>query len=225
MKKKIKGKNNLLAKIEAAALVGRGGASFPVALKWFSIFNALKKETEAYIVVNAAEGEPGVKKDGFILEKHTEDFLDGLKLAFEFLDSKKVKKIYLFINKEYFKKSALKIKKLLEQKKYQELANKFDFFLKPIDSGYIGGEETAILNIIEGKKAEPRFRPPFPTTFGLFAKPTMVNNVETFVDVALVSRGEYKNDRFYTISGAVKKPGVYRFPALMPIEAILKANS
>lgn len=225
MKKDIKNKNTLLSKIEAAALVGRGGASFPVAWKWSSVLNALKKETAAYIVVNAAEGEPGVKKDGFILEKHTEDFLDGLNLALEFLGTKKVKKIYLFLNKDYFKKSELKIKNLLLQKKYQELAKKFDFFLKPLDAGYIGGEETAILNIIEGRKAEPRFKPPFPTTLGLFNKPTMVNNVETFLDVALVSRGEYKNERFYTISGAVKKPGVYCFPALMPIETILKQTN
>lgn len=223
--KKVNEANSLLAKIEKAALVGRGGASFPVALKWQSVLSVLKREPEAYIIVNAAEGEPGVKKDGFILEKYSEDFLDGLNLAFNFLGAKKVKQVYLFINKEYFKKSKLKIEKLLLQDKYRSLRDKFAFFLKPLDSGYIGGEETTILNIIEGKKIEPRFRPPFPTTVGLFNKPTMINNVETFLDVALVSRGEYKNERFYTISGDVKNPGVFRFPALISIETVLKETN
>ncbi len=216
---------NLIDKIESAALVGRGGAAFPVAWKWRAVKEALKSESEAYIVVNGAEGEPGVKKDGFILEKYTEDFILGLNLAFEFLGNNKVKKIYLFLNKDYIKSSGNKIKKVLADKKYSDLVKKVEFFSKPLDSGYIGGEESAILNIIEGKKGEPRFRPPFPTTCGLFSKPTLVNNVETFLDVALVAKEEYCGDRFYTISGAVKKPGVYCFPALMPIESVLKQSS
>ncbi len=219
-----KSKSSLIQKIEEAALVGRGGASYPVAWKWRAVKDSLKKEKEAYIIVNGAEGEPGVKKDGFILEKYSEDFIFGLNLAFEFLGPDKVKKVYLFLNKDYLKNFQAKLKKVLSDEKFKALNKKIEFFQKPIDSGYIGGEESAILNIIEGLKTEPRFRPPFPTTKGLFNKPTLVNNVETFFDVALVSKNEYQAERFYTISGAVKKPGVYRFPALMPIEEVLKLS-
>ncbi|NCN22002.1 hypothetical protein GW758_01230 [Candidatus Falkowbacteria bacterium] len=216
---------DLINKIESAALVGRGGAGYPVAWKWKAVEEALKSEKEAYIVVNGAEGEPGVKKDAFILEKHPEDFIFGLNLAFEFLGKNKVKKIYLFLNKTYIKSSANKIRKILADKKYSDLEKKVEFFSKPLDAGYIGGEESSMLNIIEGKKGEPRIRPPFPTTSGLFSKPTLINNVETFFDVALVAKDEYRGDRFYTISGAIKKPGVYRFPALMPIENVLKQSA
>lgn len=216
---------NLLKKIEDAALVGRGGASYPVAWKWQAVLESLKKSDCGYIVANGAEGEPGLKKDGYVLNKHLADFILGLNLMFQFLGEKKIKKVYIFLNKDYYKEYSKKIISLLENKEYSSLGKKVELFLKPIDSGYIGGEETAILNIIEGKKAEPRFRPPFPASCGLFSKPTLVHNIETIYNISLVSKGEYREERLYTILGAVKKPGVYRFPALMNIEDVLKNSS
>lgn len=216
---------DLINKIEEAALVGRGGAAYPVAWKWQAVIQSLRDSDCGYIVANGAEGEPGVKKDGYILNKYLADFISGLNTIFKYLGEKKIKKVYIFLNKDYYSDYSKKIIKLLENKEYLSLSKKVQLFLKPLDSGYIGGEETSILNIIEGKKAEPRFRPPFPTSCGLFSKPTLVHNIETIYDISLVAKGEYRGDRCYTISGAVKKPGVYRFPALMSIEDILKNSS
>lgn len=216
---------NFLEKIEAAALVGRGGAAYPVSCKWRAVKESLKKSDYGYIIANGSEGEPGVKKDGYILENHLDNFIFGLNLSLTFLGVKKIKKVYIYLNKDYFKKYSKKINKLLETKEYSHLKEKIEIFLKPIDSGYVGGEETSILNIIEGKKAESRFRPPYPSTSGLFSKATLVNNIETFFDIALLSKGEYKSERFYTISGDVKKPGVYRFPSSMSVEDVLKKTS
>ncbi len=215
-------KNSLLSEISSQALVGRGGASFPLALKIEAIIDSMKKEKEVYIVINAAEGEPGVKKDGYILNKHAEDFMLGVNEVYKIIGKEFVKGVYLYINKEYYKSYKKNVDKALEKRSFSGLKKVFKYFIKPIDSGYIGGEETAILNIIEGKKNEARFRPPYPTIKGLFSKPTLINNVETFYDVALLSRGDYRNERFYTISGAVKKPGVYRFSSDTPIETVLK---
>ena len=222
---KIVAKNSkILKKIEAAALVGRGGASYPVAHKWAAVKEALKNNKFGYLVVNGAEGEPGVKKDGFILDKYTEDFIRGLYLADNFLDSEKIKKIYLFLNHNYYQRYSLKIKNILKNKKYQKLEKKIEFFLKPLDLSYISGEETAILNIIEGKKITPRLKPPYPTEYGLFGQPTLINNIETLYNVALVESDKYDEKRFYTLTGALKKPGVYRFSTNLTIENILRES-
>lgn len=216
---------NLLKKIETAGLVGRGGAAFPVALKWRAVKDELEKHNvkKAYIVANGAEGEPGVKKDGYVLAKEADDFVLGLDLALNFLGAERVEKVYLFLNYDYLSQAKKEVSRVLAaDKKYLNLAKKIEFFLKPKDSGYIGGEESAILNIIEGQRTEPRFRPPYPTTKGLWGQPTLVNNIETFLDIALVAKDEYRAERLFTISGFVKKPGVYRYPALITINEVLK---
>lgn len=220
-------KQKLLQKIEEAALVGRGGAAFPVALKWRAVKEEIdkKKTSSAYIVANGAEGEPGVRKDGNILIKESQDFVLGLNLALNFLGVNKVERVYLFLNKDYFSKTKKEVLKVLASDKcYLNLSKKIEFFLKPEGSGYIGGEESAILNIIEGKRTEPRYRPPYPTTSGLFNQATLVNNIETFLDVALAAKNQYRGERLFTISGFVKKPGVYRFPALMSINEVLRKS-
>lgn len=215
----------LLKKIEDNALVGRGGAAFPVAIKWRAVKDELsrRKKESAFIIANGAEGEPGVRKDGYILEKETNDFVFGLYLATIFLGINRVEKIYIFLASDYFLKTKNNVLKIINsEKKYFEFGKKIEFFLKPKDSGYIAGEETAILNIIEGKKIEPRFKPPFPTVNGLWQKPTLINNIETFLDVALLAKNEYRAERLFTISGAVKRPGIYRLPALTTISDVLK---
>lgn len=213
---------SLIQKIENAGLVGRGGASYPLHLKLKAVKDALKQAKEGYIIINGAEGEPGVKKDGYIIAHYSEDFLNGVNLALNILGVKKIKSVYFFLKKDYLDKHSSKLKQILNKKEYVDLKKRAIFIAKPKDAGYIGGEEMAMINIIEGKKAEPRLKPPFPTVSGLFNKPTLINNVETLLDISLVAKDEYHEDRFYTISGAVKKPGVYRFPALMPIETVLK---
>lgn len=201
---------DILEKIKQAKLVGRGGAAFPVWQKWLSVKNASGKEK--YVVCNAAEGEPGVEKDGYILENYPEQVIDGIKIAIDFL---LVKKAYIYINNKYYKKFCRKLEKIIGNAPIV-------LFIKPLDSGYIGGEESAILNAIEGLRVEPRLKPPYPTTSGLWQSPTLINNVETFYNVSLVEHNQYKNERFYTISGDCLKSGVYKLPQSYTIEKILK---
>ena len=204
---------DILAKIKKAGLVGRGGAGFPTAEKW----EAVKKASRAkkYIVCNAAEGEPGVEKDGYILEIFPEKVIDGIKTALDFL---KAEKAFIYINYKYHKRFFNNLTELIGD-------SPIEFFIKPIDSGYIGGEESAILNIIEGKRAEPRLKPPFPVSNGLWGCPTLVNNVETFYNVSLVKSGEYKKNRFYTIKGDCLRNGVFSYPENWTIEKILKETN
>ncbi|MBA4319641.1 MAG: hypothetical protein C0412_14670 [Flavobacterium sp.] len=211
---------NILSKIKQANLVGRGGACFPVAVKWLSVAKALASQTavdrKCYVICNATEGEPGVFKDEYILEHYMEKVIDGMKIAINFLstDATSVKS-YLFINNAYYKKFNKKLIALFKD-------SNLEIFIKPINAGYIGGEESAILNAIEGKRIEPRLKPPFPTTFGLFGCPTLINNVETFYNVSLVATNEFKNKRFYTIEGDCPNEGVYELPDNLTIENILK---
>ncbi len=206
----------------SAGLVGRGGASFPTAQKWAAVKDALKTKKLGYIIVNGAEGEPGVKKDGYIIANYPEEVLNGVYAADQFLGAAKIKRIYFFLNHEYYQKYGAGLKKVLEAKRYGALAKKIEFFLKPESLTYICGEETALLNLIEGKKIQPRLKPPYPTASGLHGHPTLINNTETFYNVSRLARDKYEEDRFYTITGGVKRPGVHRLPINLTIEEVLK---
>jgi len=213
---------SILSKIRQANLVGRGGAGFSVAQKWLMVKNAVG--AQKYIICNAAEGEPGVLKDGYILEHHAAKVIDGLKLAIDFLDERRPTSIgcrtsgYLYINHAYYKKLNKKLSGLIKNLPVE-------IFPKPLDAGYIGGEESAILNAIEGRRIEPRLKPPFPTAFGLWGKPTLINNVETFYNVSLVNAGKYLSKRFYTITGDCPNEGVYELPDNLTIEKVLKQTN
>jgi len=248
---------DILNKIKKAGLVGRGGACFPTWLKWSAVAKAMvdKKDSErkCYIICNASEGEPGVKKDGYILEHFPERVIDGIKIAIDFLltaDSissawdrplrtfrqksktrrgakalRPVVKAYIFINHKYHKKFSKKLIEIINDTPALTRPNQkepIELFVKPIGSGYIGGEETSAINAIEGKRIEPRLRPPFPTISGLWGYPTLINNVETFYNVSLVAADEYENKRFYTINGDCLWTGVYNLPENYTIERILK---
>ncbi len=215
---------NIIDIIEEAALVGRGGAAFPVARKWQLVKTALKKQSQGYIVVNAAEGEPGVKKDAWLLDNEAESVIHGVDLAHRFLGVDKVEAIYFFLSKSYHRAYSKKIEAALAAKKFGAIKKKFHFFFKPEQPSYICGEETATLNIIEGKRAEPRLKPPFPTEKGLFNKPTLLHNVETFQNISLAQRGLYKGQRLYTLAGAVKHRGVFSLPAILSTEEVLRAT-
>lgn len=213
---------DILKKIADAGLVGRGGASFPTAQKWAAVKAALKTKKLGYIIINGAEGEPGVKKDGYIIANYPEEVLNGVYTADQFLGSAKIKKIYFFLNREYYQKYAPGLKKVLATKRYQALGKKLEFLLKPRNLTYICGEETTLLNLLEGKKLQPRLKPPYPTASGLHNHPTLVNNTETFYNVGRLVRDQYEEDRFYTITGGVKRPGVHRLPINLTMEEVLR---
>lgn len=201
---------DIVDKIKRANLVGRGGACFSVAKKWTLVKNTLADKK--YVVANAAEGEPGVYKDQYILERYAERVIDGMKIAMAYLGAAKG---YLYLNHSYSKKLSKKLNMLLKN-------TKIEIFVKPVNAGYIGGEESAVLNAIEGKRIEPKLKPPFPAESGLWGRPTLINNVETFYNVSLAAAGQYKNNRFYTITGDCPNEGVFELPENFTIAKILK---
>ena len=209
---------DIITKIKQANLVGRGGACFPVAAKWLAVKKAAGNKK--YVICNAAEGEPGVAKDSYIIERHINRVIDGMRVAWEYLSAGKVKNEiavegYFYINNKYYKRYGKKLIKAIGNLPIK-------IFIKPYDAGYIGGEESAILNAIEGRRVEPRLKPPYPTERGLWNCPTLINNVETFYEVSQVASGDYKNYRFYTVSGDCLNSGVYELPNNFTIGRVLK---
>ncbi len=204
--------NDIITKLKNANLVGRGGACFPTGKKWEIVKNAAGEKK--YVICNASEGEPGIKKDAYILEHHADRLVDGIRIAVEFLGAEKA---YIYINPDYFKLYRAKLEKLIGK-------GRLEVYEKKHEAGYVGGEETSAINSIEGRRIEPRLKPPFPTVKGLWGMPTLVNNVETFYDVSLIAAGEYEYKRFYTVGGDCLNDGVYAFHKNWTIAKILEAT-
>jgi len=203
--------DDIIQKIKDSGLLGRGGAGFLAGLKWEVVKNSPTNERgKKYIVCNASEGEPDVFKDKFILENHLSEIINGIKIA---LDTFENSFAYIYLNKNYYKKLNRKIRKAIGNLPIA-------LFEKP--KGYIAGEETSVLEVIEGKRSEPRIKPPFPIQSGLWGCPTLINNVETFYHISKILKGEYKNTCFYCVSGKAKNPGVFELPETSTIEEILK---
>ncbi len=202
---------DIISKLKKSGLKGRSGSSFPTGLKWESVKNA--KAPQKYIICNAAEGEPDVFKDEYILKNYPDKVIDGMRIALKTIDRSSG---YFYINKGYFKKYGAKLKKLIGKLPISIVLKKPGYGI------YIGGEETSLIESIEGKRTEPRQKPPHPTQKGLFGYPTLVNNVETFYYVSQIAAGKYKNTRFYCITGDVKNKGVFELPENWTIEKVLK---
>ncbi|MEA3449839.1 MAG: NADH-ubiquinone oxidoreductase-F iron-sulfur binding region domain-containing protein [Patescibacteria group bacterium] len=202
--------NDIIQKLKKAELTGRGGGAFPTGKKW-----EIVKKTKAdkkYVVCNASEGEPGVGKDWYILDKYGGRVIDGMKIALDYLGADKA---FLYLNPDYYFDFKEELEKIIGNAP-------IEIFRKPYQAGYVGGEESSALNALEHERIEPRLRPPFPTTSGLYARPTLINNVETFYDVSLIARDEYEKKRFITISGIAKHEKVFFLKEHWTIEIILK---
>ena len=202
---------DIILKLKECQLLGRSGSNFPTWLKWEMVKKA--KAKKKYVVCNGAEGEPGVFKDKFLLENFAEEVIEGIKIA---LFTLKAEKAFLYLKKDYYQKFKEKLKKLIKNLP-------IILFEKP--EGYLAGEETALIQAIEGKTPLPTLKPPFPTERGLFGYPTLINNVETFYYVGKVFNNEYQNKRFYCISGEVKNPGVFELPIDFSILEVLKSTN
>ena len=200
----------IISKLKESNLLGRGGAGFPTYLKWDLVKKA--KGEKKYVVCNASEGEPCVFKDEHIIKNYPEELISGIVLAMNEVEALEA---YIYLNKDYYSKYSSKLKKIIGNKKIK-------LFKK--QSGYIGGEESALCESIEGKRAEPRFKPPYLAEKGLFDYPTLVNNVETFYYASKIDKGEYGNTRFYSVNGDVLNPGVYELDISLSVEEILKST-
>ncbi len=192
----------ILRRIEAAGLRGLGGAGFPTARKW-RLF--LRQPGPRFLAVNADESEPGAFKDRFFLLERRADFLEGMMMAAR---CGNVAEIYIYLRDEY-----ADIRAILRQE-IAALAKRFPG-LPPIRlrrgaGAYICGEESAMLESIEGKRPYPRHKPPFPVERGLFGRPTLINNVETlsWLPHILGDAPPEPSLRAYSVSGRVREPGV-----------------
>jgi len=200
---------NIIAELKKYNLLGRSGSCFPTALKWELVKN--RKANKKYIICNGSEGEPKNFKDKFILQNYPEIVIEGVKIALKTIDNSLA---FIYLKKDYYQKFGNKLRRLSK-----------GFPIKIIEKrgNYLGGEETVICEAIEGsKRPEPRIKPPFPSESGLWGCPTLVNNVETFYCIGKISQGRYEKTRFYTITGDVKKQGVYELSENCTIKSILK---
>lgn len=205
---KKKSMTKIIDKLKKSGLLGRSGSGFPAGLKWEMVKK--QKAEKKYIVCNAASGEPMVLKDEYILKNHPEEVIEGIKIALKTIDHSSA---FVYMRKDFYSRFKKRLEKMSK-------GLKITFFKKP--GGYLAGEETSLCEAIEGKKPEPRIKPPFPTESGIFGYPTLINNVETFYFISKIAKNEYQGTRFYTLAGDIKNKGVYEMPVDWTIEKILK---
>jgi NADH-quinone oxidoreductase subunit F len=219
---------SVIAEIKSAGLVGRGGAAFPTAIKWEGAAKA--NGSQKYVICNADESEPGTFKDRVLLLDDPHRAIEGLCIAAYAIGATKG---YIYIRGEYPYIVPVLENALNEARMDGYLGGHFDIEIRVGAGAYICGEETALFESIEGKRGFPRVKPPFPTTNGLFDKPTVINNVETLCNVPLIiSRGaaEYRQigtekspgPKLFCVSGDVAQPGVYEVPFGVTLRELLK---
>lgn len=226
---------DVIQAIEDSRIRGRGGAGFPAAVKLM----ALAKETShpKYIVCNADEGEPGNFKDRYLMEKDPHQILEGILIAAYATGATKG---YIYVRGEYTKamnilRHAIKeaTEKGLLGQSILKTAMDFSVEVRSGAGSYVCGEEFALLESLEGKAGRTRVKPPFPTSKGLFDKPTLINNVETFAAFphiikmggkayAKIGTTSSTGTKLISLSGNVKKPGVYEVPFGVPIRDVIE---
>ncbi len=226
---------DLIEEIKISALRGRGGAGFPTGLKWS--FMPRNAPGQKYIVCNSDEGEPGTCKDRDILRYNPHQLIEGMIIAGYCIGASAG---YNYIRGEFWEPYS-RFEGALEEARAAGLLGEnilgsgFDFQLHShLGAGaYVCGEETALLNSIEGKKGQPRFKPPFPAGFGLYGRPTTINNTESLasIPVILANGGQWFADlgvpnaggeKLFSVSGHVNRPGNYEVPIGTPFSELLE---
>jgi NADH-quinone oxidoreductase subunit F len=224
----------LIDEIKISGLRGRGGAGFPTGIKWS--FMPRDYDGTKYIVCNSDEGEPGTFKDRDIIRYNPHQLIEGMMIGAYIMNAQvgfnyihgEIWEDYVFFEKaiEDARKAGFLGKNILD--------SGFDFELHAIHGygAYICGEETALIESIEGKKGQPRHKPPFPATYGIYGKPTNVNNTETYASIPwIIEHGgqEFMNQgvpnsggtKIFSVSGHVEKPGNYEIQLGMPFRQLL----
>jgi len=223
--------------VMASGLQGRGGAGFPVGTKW-SFVN--KKSPVIYLACNADEGEPGTFKDRWILEHSPHQLIEGVLLASYALG---VRHAFIYIRGE-FDLPLRRLQGALDEARHAGLVGErifgtefsCDIVIHRGAGAYVCGEESSLLNSLEGRKGFPRNKPPFPAVKGLYQRPTVVNNVESLATVpwiivnggaAYAAIGVKKNPgtRLFGISGHVERPGLYERPTGYPLKKIIEVDA
>ncbi|NCN71360.1 MAG: NADH-quinone oxidoreductase subunit NuoF [Betaproteobacteria bacterium] len=227
--------DQVIATVKESSLRGRGGAGFPTGLKWS--FMPRQFPGDKYLVCNSDEGEPGTCKDREIMQFNPHIVIEGMIIAAYAMG---IRVGYNYIHGEIFQ-TYQRFEEALEEARAAGLlgdnilGSSFGFQLHAAHGfgAYICGEETGLLESLEGKKGQPRFKPPFPASFGLYGKPTTINNTETFAAVpwiirnggqAYVECGKPNNGgtKIYSVSGDVELPGNYEVPMGTPFAKLLE---
>jgi NADH-quinone oxidoreductase subunit F len=228
-------RDTIIEELKISGLRGRGGAGFPTGLKWS--FMPSHAKGQKYVICNSDEGEPGTCKDRDILRFNPHSVIEGMAIG-GFVMGATVG--YNYIRGEFiepFNRFEQALKEAYEigmlGKNIQGSNIDFDLYTHLGAGAYICGEETALLESIEGKKGQPRFKPPFPANFGLFGKPTTINNTESFASVPDIIKngGKWFADigvensggcKLFSVSGHVKNPANFEVPMGMPFKELLE---
>ena len=228
---------DVVEEVKKSGMRGRGGAGFPTGMKWS--FLAKPVGVPRYLVCNADESEPGTFKDRYLMEKIPHGLIEGMITSSYALGANTS---YIYIRGEYFY-----ILRILEKAIAEAYANGFlgknilgsgydlDLYVHPGAGAYICGEETALLESLEGKRGNPRVKPPFPAIAGLYACPTVVNNVETIAAIAPIVNmggGEYAKigigrstgTKLISASGHINNPGIYEIELGLPVEEFIYSD-
>jgi len=228
------GPEKILSEIKKSKLVGRGGAAFPTGLKWESALRT--KDSPKYVVCNADEGEPGTFKDRIIIEKDPHLLLEAMIICGFTIGAEEG---FIYIRGEYFDGYKVLSKAIAEAEKHNFLGKNisgsefsFKIYLYRGAGAYVCGEETALLDSLEGKRGQSRIKPPFPTFVGFKNKPTVLNNVETFANIPeiILKGGEWfskigsplsPGTKLYCLSGDIQSPGVYELPTDITLKELI----
>jgi NADH-quinone oxidoreductase subunit F len=224
----------IVAEVKGAGLVGRGGAAFPAGTKWEAVSKA--SDDIKYVVCNADESEPGAFKDRILLEKDPHRIIEGMLIAAYAVGARFG---YMYVRGEY-PRALESLRTALHEAQAGQLVGGdipgpgfgFQIEIRQGAGAYICGEETALFESIEGKRGFPRMKPPFPTTHGLFGKPTVVNNVETLCNVPYIIRegaAVYRKigtslstgPKLFCVSGDILRPGLYEVPFGITLRELL----
>jgi NADH-quinone oxidoreductase subunit F len=226
--------DDVLGVIDASGLAGRGGAGFPTGRKWRAVRDA--DGGPKTIVCNADEGEPGCFKDRVLMDLDPHALIEGMVIAAHATGATRG---FIYLRYEYPETLRVLERAISEAKAANLLGSKvlgsdvtFDLYIRRGAGAYICGEETSLLNSLEGKHPFPRNRPPYPVTHGFEDKPTAVNNVETLCSVPHILRegadwyaglgsGDHKGTKVISLSGDVKRPGNYEVPIGLPLKTLL----
>jgi NADH-quinone oxidoreductase subunit F len=229
--------NDVVEEVKKSGLRGRGGAGFPTGMKWS--FLAKPEGVERYLVCNADESEPGTFKDRYLMEKIPHALIEGMVTSSYALGAKTS---YIYIRGEYFYVARI-LEKAIEEAYAAGFLGKnilgtefsHDCYVQVGGGAYICGEETALLESLEGKRGNPRIKPPFPAIAGLYGCPTVVNNVETIAAVcpivnmggdeyAKIGIGRSTGTKLISASGHINKPGTYEIELGVPVEEFIYSD-
>lgn len=218
----------VIGEVKASGLRGRGGAGFPCGLKWEGARQS--SGDEKYVICNADEGEVGTFKDRYILENDPFTLVEGIIIAGYAVGAKKG---YIYLRAEYRRLLGL-LKEAVGQARQAGMLNDFDIDIREGSGAYVCGEESALMESIEGKRGESRYKPPFPTVAGLWGKPTTINNVETLMNIPrIILNGadwfikmgteRSKGTKVFSVTGDVAKPGVYELVLGSPLRELVES--